>query len=79
MNGIQEVSGSIPLISTKEHHNKSCGVLFALFDVFAVLQEMTYPAGLAFWGMVWYAFYNAAVYGIRSSYTEGGLQQCVGR
>ena len=28
LNGIQEVSGSIPLISTKEHHNESCGVFF---------------------------------------------------
>ena len=30
-NGIQEVSGSIPLISTKEHHDESCGVLFVSF------------------------------------------------
>ena len=31
MNGIQEVSGSIPLISTKKHRNRLISVLFLYF------------------------------------------------
>ena len=34
MNGIQEVSGSIPLISTKKHRNRLISVLFLYYFPF---------------------------------------------